>query len=63
VARFRKHGWEIEPGRGKGSHICLVKAGRPRPVILPRAGLLKPGVLKSCLRAAGLSVEEYLNPP
>lgn len=45
--------------RQSGSHVRLVAVGRA-PVTVPRHGTLKRGTLRSILRVAEISVEEFV---
>jgi predicted RNA binding protein YcfA (HicA-like mRNA interferase family) len=51
-------GWEI--ARQKGSHIILVKAGHPATLSVPDHAEVARGTLRSLLRKAGISAEEFL---
>jgi len=58
---FCRRGWEIQPRRGKGSHLILTKRGHPAVISLPAGhGTVKRGLLMRAIKDAGLSVEEYL---
>ncbi|HEV2447075.1 MAG TPA: type II toxin-antitoxin system HicA family toxin [Candidatus Sulfopaludibacter sp.] len=46
--------------RQKGSHVRLLAAGRP-PVTVPLHQTLDRGTLRAIIRAADLSVEEFLD--
>ena len=49
VKLFKKAGYEVAKGGGKGSHIKLVKSGRP-PAIVPNHGELKKGLERSLIK-------------
>lgn len=56
----RDFGWEIAPGRGKGSHIRLKKPGQ-RPLTIPSHGDLKRGLFAGVLKDAGITNQEFLD--
>ncbi len=56
---LQRLGLEILPKRGKGSHIALWRAELKRPVIVPDHKELDRGTLRSILRAAGVSDDEF----
>ena len=51
-----KLGYRVD--RQRGSHTILECAGR-KPLVVPRHGELKPGLLRGLIRDAGLTVEEF----
>lgn len=57
IAALRRFGYAA--ARQSGSHVRLVAAGRA-PVTVPRHGTLKRGTLRSILRVAEISVEEFV---
>ncbi|MFG0284005.1 MAG: type II toxin-antitoxin system HicA family toxin [Phycisphaerales bacterium JB039] len=59
VAALQRLGLEVLPNRGKGSHIALWRADLQRPVIVPDHKELDRGTLRSILRGAGVSDEEF----
>jgi predicted RNA binding protein YcfA (HicA-like mRNA interferase family) len=52
IAIYRKQGYEVVSG-GKGSHIKLVKSGKPFMIIPGNRKDLSPNVLRSALRLLG----------
>lgn len=55
---FEKAGWLA---RGQvGSHLVLTKTGIRTNLTVPQHTELAPGTLRSLIRTAGLSVEEFL---
>lgn len=60
VKAFLRDGW-TEKSR-KGSHVKLVKSGRPNPIIIPVHGgkPLDRGTLASIIRHSGLTVSEFI---
>jgi predicted RNA binding protein YcfA (HicA-like mRNA interferase family) len=58
VRAFQRAGWAI--ARQTASHIILIKA-RHRPTLsVPDHKVLDPGLLRSLIRHAELSVEEFV---
>jgi len=55
---FAKSGWLA---RGQtGSHLVLTKAGIRANLTVPLHAELAPGTLRALIRAAGLTVDEFL---
>jgi len=59
VKAFGKVGFEVVPGRGKGSHVVMHKPGWPNILTIPDRRELRRGTLRSLIRDAGLTVEEF----
>ncbi len=57
VAAFCRAGYRI--ARQRGSHIILRKRGRPN-LVIPAHRAVAPLLLRSQIRRAGLSEEEFL---
>jgi predicted RNA binding protein YcfA (HicA-like mRNA interferase family) len=57
VAAFCRAGYES--ARQKGSHMILVKPGRPN-LVIPIHRSVAPFLLRSQIRRAGLTEEEFL---
>ncbi|MBW1741546.1 MAG: type II toxin-antitoxin system HicA family toxin [Deltaproteobacteria bacterium] len=59
IKALQKIGYEIV--RQKGSHIRLRNYRRPecRPITVPKHTVLKPGLLRSILHDANLSIEQF----
>ena len=57
VNAFRRAGWEVE--RQRGSHLILAKPGKPS-LIIPAHRTVAPFLLRSQIRRAGLSEEDFL---
>jgi predicted RNA binding protein YcfA (HicA-like mRNA interferase family) len=51
-------GWRED--RQRGSHVTLIKGGSPVVLTVPLHRALGPGLLRSLIRKAGLSVEEFI---
>ena len=58
VRAFERAGWKMS--RREGSHIILTKAGTPVTLSVPDHREVKRGTLRSLVRKAGLSVEEFI---
>ena len=54
---FEKLGWEF--ARQRGSHMILVKARHPATLSVPDHREVARGTLRSLIRAAGLTLEEF----
>jgi len=59
VRAFQKAGWRI--ARQRGSHIILVKKGRFATLSIPDHETLDRGTLRSLIRRAEMSVEEFIS--
>ncbi|MBI4758036.1 MAG: type II toxin-antitoxin system HicA family toxin [Chloroflexi bacterium] len=57
VCAFQKAGWEV--ARQRGSHMVLTKPGSIYTLSVPLHDELGPGLLRSLLHKAGLTVEEF----
>ena len=57
VKAFAKAGWRFD--RQKGSHVIMVKTGQIASLSIPQHREVAPGTLRSLIRAAGMSVEEF----
>ena len=57
VAAFGKSGWQV--ARQRGSHIIMVKAGSIATLSVPNHREVAKGTLRSLIRAAGLTVEDF----
>ena len=57
VRVFERAGWVI--ARQKGSHIILKKPATFHTLSVPDHDELDPGTLRSVIRKAGLTVEEF----
>ncbi len=54
---FERAGWHRD--RQRGSHLIMLKPGHIASLSIPRHDELSPGTLRSLIRAAGLTVEEF----
>jgi predicted RNA binding protein YcfA (HicA-like mRNA interferase family) len=55
---FEKDGWEF--ARQRGSHMILVKEGSMATLSVPDHKTVARGTLRSLIRAAGITVDEFL---
>lgn len=58
VRAFGKAGWIQD--RQRGSHVVLIKLGNQASLSVPQHRELAPGTLRSLLRAAGMSADEFI---
>lgn len=57
IKAFETLGFTVK--RRKGSHVSMTKPGVSRPVVIPDHGDIAIGTLKSNLRTAGISMDEF----
>lgn len=55
---FQKAGWVKD--RQRGSHVILIKLGHAASLSVPQHRELAPGTLRALIRAAGMSVDEFV---
>lgn len=60
VRALEKTGFVLVPGRGKGSHMVLKRAGFQGLLTVPDHSPVKRGTLRAIIRNAGLSVDEFV---
>ena len=58
VRAFEKAGWNVM--RQRGSHIVMVKEGVAANLSIPDHKELDRGLLRSQIRKAGLTIEEFI---
>jgi predicted RNA binding protein YcfA (HicA-like mRNA interferase family) len=58
VRVFQKAGWVKD--RQRGSHVILIKAGHSASLSVPQHREIAPGTLRALIRAAGMSVDEFV---
>ncbi len=58
VKKLERAGWRV--ARQKGSHVVMLKTGSIASLSIPQHKELAPGTLRSLIRCAGLSVEEFV---
>lgn len=59
VRVFEAVGWQI--ARQSGSHIIMVKEGEQATLSIPDHREVAKGTLRSLIRAAGLTVDEFVS--
>lgn len=57
VKAFCRVGWRVD--RQRGSYVVLLKEGSIVSLSVPQHRELAPGTLRSLIRAAGMSVEQF----
>ena len=57
VQALQRAGWELS--RQRGSHIVMTRPGSIYTLSIPDHRELGPGLLRSLIRKAGLTVEEF----
>jgi predicted RNA binding protein YcfA (HicA-like mRNA interferase family) len=57
IAAFERAGWVVQ--RRSASHVVLKKAGERYNLSVPDHRQLKAGTLRSLIRKAGLTVEQF----
>jgi predicted RNA binding protein YcfA (HicA-like mRNA interferase family) len=57
VRAFEELGWQV--ARQRGSHIILVKDGEVATLAIPDHKEIAKGTLRSLIRTAGITVEEF----
>jgi predicted RNA binding protein YcfA (HicA-like mRNA interferase family) len=58
VRAFETAGWTQD--RQRGSHIVMLKSGRNVSLSVPQHRELGPGTLRALVRAAGMTVDEFV---
>ena len=58
VRRFETFGWSV--ARRRGSHVVMTKEGEMATLAVPAHKEVAKGTLRSLIRAAGLTVDEFL---
>jgi predicted RNA binding protein YcfA (HicA-like mRNA interferase family) len=58
VRVFEKLGWEV--ARQRGSHIIMVKEGEIVTLSVPDHREIAKGTLRSLIRTAGITVDEFV---
>lgn len=56
---FQSFGWSV--ARQSGSHVILTKVGEMASLSVPAHDPVAKGTLRSLIRAAGLTVDEFVN--
>jgi len=60
VKALAKVGFREIAGRGKGSHVFVYRDDPPRGITIPKERNVKRGTLRSIIRQADLTVDEFL---
>ncbi len=58
VRAFAKGGWTKD--RQRGSHVVMLKSDRNVSLSIPQHRELSPGTLRALIRAAGMTVEQFV---
>jgi predicted RNA binding protein YcfA (HicA-like mRNA interferase family) len=58
VKAFEKFGWQVV--RQSGSHIIMVREGHEATLSVPAHNPVAKGTLRSLIRSAGLTVDEFV---
>ena len=58
IKAFQKAGWQVV--RRKGSHIALIKPDERSTLSIPDHKELDCGTLRSLIRKAGITVEDFI---
>ena len=58
VKAFERAGWRKD--RQRGSHVVMLKSGHIASLSIPQHRELAPGTLRSLIRAAGMTVDEFV---
>ncbi len=59
VRAFEQLGWQV--ARQRGSHIIMVRDGSIASLSIPDHREVARGTLRSLIRSAGLTVDEFVN--
>ena len=57
VRAFEKLGWQV--ARQRGSHIIMVREGETATLSIPDHKEVAKGTLRSLIRSAGITVDEF----
>ena len=58
IKAFERAGWHQD--RQRGSHVVMLKAGEIASLSIPLHREIAPGTLRSLIRAAGMTVEDFV---
>jgi len=58
IKAFERPGWHQD--RQRGSHVVMLKAGEITSLSIPLHREIAPGTLRSLIRAAGMTVEDFV---
>ena len=59
VKAFERAGWRRD--RQRGSHVVMLKKGEMASLSVPQHRELAPGTLRSLIRAARMTVDEFVD--
>jgi predicted RNA binding protein YcfA (HicA-like mRNA interferase family) len=59
IRAFENLGWQV--ARQRGSHIIMVKDGEIATLSIPDHREIAKGTLRSLIRTAGITVEEFIS--
>ena len=60
IRAFEQAGFQVIPGRGKGSHVAMSSETIRSILIIPSHGDVPRGTLRALIRQSGMSVEQFL---
>jgi predicted RNA binding protein YcfA (HicA-like mRNA interferase family) len=61
VRAFQRIGFRTIPGRGNGSHIAMARDDSPGVIlIIPAHGDVPRGTPRALIRAAGVTIEQFV---
>ncbi len=58
VRALERGGWHAD--RKRGSHVIMIRPGQSASLSVPQHPELAPGTLRAIIRAAGMTVEEFV---
>ena len=58
VKAFARAGWRVD--RQRDSHVVMLRTGHLASLSIPQHREISPGTLRSLVRAAGMTVEEFV---
>lgn len=59
VKALKRAGWKLRPGKSGAKHYVLVHETLPGILTVPRHREIKAGTLRSILKAAGITPEQF----
>ena len=60
MSAFETFGFVVVPGRGKGSHVLMRRAADGLKLTIPADNPVSKGTLRSLIRSADLTVEQFV---
>ncbi|MEM1013618.1 MAG: type II toxin-antitoxin system HicA family toxin [Planctomycetota bacterium] len=61
IRALQRVGFVVESGKGKGSHTFLRRAKDRRTTSVPKGDPVAKGTLRTIIRQAGLTVEQFVD--